>query len=41
MGSNGVSEVGAGAGERVGGMVKETSLALWYTAEPGACGGGD
>ena len=41
MGSNGVSEVGAGAGERVGGMVNGTSLALGSIAGPGACGGGD
>ena len=32
MGSNGVSEVGAGAGERVGGMVNGTNLVLGSTA---------
>ena len=40
MGSNGVSEVGAGASERVGGMVNRTSLASGSIAWPGACGGG-
>ena len=41
MGSNGVSEVGAGAGERVGGMVNGTCLASGSIAGPGAYGGGD
>ena len=48
MGSDGVSEVGAGAGGRVGGMVNETSLALgsiaqlsWYAFQTGSkCGEG-
>ena len=38
MGSDGVSEVGAGAGERVGGMVNGTSLASGSTAELGVGG---
>ena len=41
MGSDGVSEVGGGAGERVSGMVNGTSLASGSIAGPGACGGGD
>ena len=41
MGGDGVSEVGAGAGERVGGMVNGTSLASVSIAGPGVCGGGD
>ena len=40
MGSNMVSEVGAGAGERVGGMVNGTSFALGSIAWLGTCGGG-
>ena len=40
MGSNGVSEVGAGAGERVGRMVNGTNLASGSIAELGAYGGG-
>ena len=40
MGGNGVSEVGVGAGERVGRMVNGTSLASGSIAGPGACGGG-
>ena len=41
MGSNGVSEVGAEAGERVDGMVNGTSLASGSIIGPGACGGRD
>ena len=41
MGGNGVSEVGAGAGERVGWMMNGPSLALGSIARPGACGGRD
>ena len=41
MGSNGENEVGAGAGERVDGMVNGTSLASGSIAGLGACGGGD
>ena len=41
MGSNGVSEVDAGAGEKVGRMVNGTSLASGSIAGLGACGGGD
>ena len=40
MGSYGVSEVRAGAGERVGGMVDGTNLTLGSIAGSGACGGG-
>ena len=40
MGSNGVSEVGAGAGEGVGGMVNVAGLALGSIAGSGVCGGG-
>ena len=40
MGSDWVSEVGAGGGERVGGMVNGTSLESGSIAGPGACGGG-
>ena len=40
MGSNGASEVGAGAGERVGRMVNGTSLPSGSIAGPGAYGGG-
>ena len=40
MGSDGVSDIGAGAGERVGGMVNGTSLASGSIARPGACWGG-
>ena len=40
MGSNWVSEVSAGAGERVGGMVNGVSLTLGFIAEAGACEGG-
>ena len=39
MGSNGVSEVGAETGERVGGMVNRTGLASGSIAGPGALGG--
>ena len=38
--SNGISEVGAGVCERIGGMVNGTSLALGSFAGPGACWGG-
>ena len=41
MGSNGVSEVGAGTGERVGGMMNGASLASGSIAGLGACGGRD
>ena len=40
MGCNGVSEVGAGARERVGRMVNGTGLASGSIAGPGACRGG-
>ena len=40
MGGDGVSEVGAGAGVRVGGMVNGTSLASGSIAGPEACGDG-
>ena len=40
MGSNVISEVGAAAGGRVGGMVNGTSLASGSIAGPRACGGG-
>ena len=40
MSSDGVSEVSAGAGERVGGVVNGTNLALGSIAGSGACGGG-
>ena len=40
MGSDGVSEIGAGAGERVGGTVNGTSLASEPIAGLGAGGGG-
>ena len=40
MGSNWVSEVSAGTGERVGGMVNGTSLASGSIAGLGASGGG-
>ena len=40
MASNGVSEVGAGAGERVVRMVNGTSLASGSIAGPGGGGGG-
>ena len=39
MGSNGVREVSAGAGERVGRMVNETSLTSGSTTGLEACGG--
>ena len=41
MSSDGVSEVSAGAGERVGGMVNGTSFASESIAGSGACGGRD
>ena len=41
MGSNRVSEVSAGAGERVGRMVNGISLTSGSIAEPGTCGDGD
>ena len=40
MGSDGVSEVGAGDGERVGRMVNGTDLTSGSIAGPGACGSG-
>ena len=40
MGSNGASKVGAGAGERVCGMVNGTGLASGSIAGPEACGVG-
>ena len=40
MGSDGVSEVGAGAGEILGRMKNGTSLASGSIAGPGACWGG-
>ena len=40
MGSDGVSEVGTGAGGRLGRMVNGTSHALRSVAGLGACGGG-
>ena len=40
MGSDGVSEVGAGAGEGVDGMVNGTSLSSGSIAGPGAGGDG-
>ena len=39
MGSDGVSEVSAGAGERVGRMVNGTSFTSGSIAGPGACRG--
>ena len=41
MGGNRISEVGAGAGERVGWMVNGTSLASGSNPGPGAYGGQD
>ena len=41
MGSNGVNEVSAGAGERVGRMVNGTRLASGSIARLGACGDRD
>ena len=38
--NNGLSEVGTGAGERVGGMVNRTNLASGSIAGPGAGGCG-
>ena len=41
MGGDGVSDVSAGPGEGVGGMVNGTGLTLGSIARSGACGGGD
>ena len=41
MGTNGVSEVSAGACERFGRMVNGTGLTSGAIAGFGACGGGD
>ena len=41
MGNYGISNVGAGAGEGVGGMVNGTGLTLVSVARSGACGGID
>ena len=41
MGSDGVSDVSAGAGERVGRMVNGTGLISRSVARSGACGGRD
>ena len=40
MGGVGVSDVSAGAGKGVGGMVNETGLISRSIAKLGACGGG-
>ena len=41
MGGDGVSDISAGAGEGVGGMVNGTGLTSGSIARSGACGGGD
>ena len=41
MGGDGVSDVSAGAGEGVGGMVNAAGLKSGSIARSGACGGGD
>ena len=40
MGGDGVSDISAGAGKEVGGMVNGTGLTLGSVARSGACGGG-